>query len=303
MRTVRRLIVIILAALLAALVAPVGALATPSSYPGMADYPTYNSRFSDGPSIGHRGGYVPQGVAYWKAKDALVLSYYDEDYSGSPALLSVRNRLGAKNERKWIKIVGGHAGGVAIGTKYLWVASTDVNDKAYVYRYSLSRLAKAKKGSYLTYDKRFAVAASSYVTLRGGDLWVGKHTTGVLTVGSMYRYNITRSGNLSKRYKASMLTPSQVQGAVFSGSHVIYSRSYGRRNASTITVTDLEAGRSASFRAPSMTQGATIADGWYYLTTESGASVYKNNEDGKGYALNPISKVHYASVRGLKGLA
>ena len=51
-----------------------------------------------------------------------------------------------------------------------------------------------------------------------------------------------------------------------------------------------------------MTQGATIADGWYYLSTESGASKYKNDEDGNGSAINPIGKVHYASVRGLKGL-
>ena len=180
MRILRRLLALTLAALLASLLAPADAHARPSDYPGMASYPTYNSRFYDGPPIGHLAGYVPQGIAYWKAKDALVLSYYDEDYAGSPALLSVRNRLGKKNERKWIKIVGGHAGGVVIGTKYLWVASTDVNDNPYVYRYSLKRLAKAKHRSYLTrYDKRFPVAASSYVTLRGGDLWVGQHTTGL----------------------------------------------------------------------------------------------------------------------------
>ncbi len=300
MRILRRLLALTLAALLASLLAPADAHARPSDYPGMASYPTYNSRFYDGPPIGHLAGYVPQGIAYWKPKDALVLSYYDEDYAGSPALLSVRNRLGKKNERKWIKIVGGHAGGVVIGTKYLWVASTDVNDNPYVYRYSLKRLAKAKHRSYLTYDKRFPVAASSYVTLRGGDLWVGQHSTGL--VGTMYRYDIGKRGNLSKRYKSLMITPNKVQGAVFSGSYVLYSRSWGRTNASTITVTNLEANTSRSFSAPSMTQGATIADGWYYLSTESGASKYKNGEDDNGESINPIGKVHYASVRGLKGL-
>lgn len=300
MRTLRRLLALSLAALLVSLLAPADAQARPSDYPGMASYPTYNSRFYDGPPIGHLGGYVPQSIAYWKAKDALVLSYYDEDYAGSPALLSVRNRLGKKNERKWIKIVGGHAGGVVVGTKYLWVASTDVNDKPYVYRYSLKRLAKAEHGSYLTYGKRFAVAASSYVTLRGGDLWVGQHSTGLF--GTMYRYSISKTGRLSTKYTSLMITPNKVQGAVFSGNHVIYSRSWGRTNASTITVTNLKAKKSRSFSAPSMTQGATIADGWYYLATESGASRYKNNEDGKGRSINPIGKVHYASVRGLKGL-
>ena len=42
------------------------------------------------------------------------------------------------------------AGGVVVGSKHLWVAGTDVNDKPYVYRYSLKRPARAKHGSYLT---------------------------------------------------------------------------------------------------------------------------------------------------------
>jgi hypothetical protein len=303
-RNLRRLLTIVLAATLAALIAPSAAEARPSDYPGMASYPTYNSRFYDGPAIGHLSNYVPQGLGYWKAKDALVLSYYNEDDAGSTALLSIRNRLGTKNERKWVRIVGGHAGGVVVGRKYLWVASTDANDRSYVYRYSLSRLAKARHGSYLTYDsgKRFAVATSSYLTLRGGDLWVGKHTTSDLALGAMYRYNISKRGNLSKKPKSVLITPGRVQGAVFSGKYVIYSRSWRRDRASTITVTNLSAGRSASFSAPSMTQGATIADGWFYLNTESGASKYKNNEDGNGHAINPIGRVHYASVTGLKGL-
>lgn len=300
MQTLRRLLAIALTAALAVLLAPHSAQARPSDYPGMSAYPTYNAHFWDGPAIGHLGNYVPQGIAYWKPKDALVLSYYDDSNAGSPALLSIRNRLGKKNERKWIKIVGGHAGGVVVGTKYLWVASTDVAEKPYVYRYSLSRLAKAKGGSYLTYDKRYAVAASSYVTLKGGDLWVGQHSTGLL--GAMYRYDISKKGNLSAKYKSAMITPNKVQGAVFSGDYVIYSRSYGRTKASTITVTNLKAKKSKNFAAPSMTQGATLADGWYYLLTESGASKYKNNEDGKGRSINPIGKVHYASLSWLKTL-
>jgi hypothetical protein len=51
-----------------------------------------------------------------------------------------------------------------------------------------------------------------------------------------------------------------------------------------------------------MTQGATLADGWSYLATESGASKYKNNEDGKGKSINPIGTAHYASLSWLKSL-
>lgn len=302
MRTLRRLIVITLAALLTALIAPAGAHADPGTYPGKASYPTYNSHFWAGPSIGHLGNYIPQGLAYWPAKDALVTTYYNEDDTGSSALISVRNRLGNKLERKRVKIVGGHAGGAVVHGKYLWVASTTVAGRSTVYRYSLSRLAAAKNTSYLTYDKAFSVATSSYVTVRGGNLWVGQHTTSDSTPGTMYRYNISKKGNLSKKSKASMITPGRVQGASFSNGRVIYSRSYGRTNPSMITVVNLTSKRSSSFSAPSMTQGSTIADGWYYLTTESGASFYRYGEDGRGRSINPITLTHYASVSGLTGL-
>ena len=298
----RRLLAVSLVTLLAVLLAPATAQARPSDYPGMASYPTYNSRFYDGPAIGHLGNYIPQGLAYWKAKDALITTYYDEDDTGAKALISVRNRLGKKTERKWVTMVGGHAGGAVVHGKYLWVSSTSVNGLSWVYRYSLSRLAAAKPKQYLTYDKAFRVETSSYVTVRGGDLWAGRHTTSASTAGRMYRYNITARGNLSKNPIASMSTPGLVQGASFSKGRVIYSRSYGRTNSSTITVLNMTSGRSSSFAAPSMIQGSAIADGWYYLTTESGASHYRYGEDGRGRSLNPITRTHYASVRGLTGL-
>jgi len=300
MRTLRRLLAITIAATLAAVLAPHNATATPSSYPGMAGYPTYNKHFWDGPSIGHLGNYVPQGLTYWKAKDALIITYYDDDNTASPTLLSVRNRLGKKTERKWLKMFPGHAGGAVISGKYLWVSSTDTNNQSWVYRYSLAKFATAKNKSYLPFDKPFKVAAASYVTVRGGDLWVGKHTTSDTTAGTMYRYDITSRGNL--RYLASMSTPGRVQGASFSGNKVIFSRSWTRKKASTITVKNLTTGRQKSFSAPSMTQGSTLADGWYYLLTESGASKYKNTEDGTGKSINPITKVHYASLTWLKSL-
>lgn len=189
-----------------------------------------------------------------------------------------------------------------IAGKYLWVASTTVGKRSYVYRYSLSRLNAAKHKQYLTYDKAFPVATSSYVTVRGGDLWVGRHTTSDATAGRMYRYNISAAGNVGAKAISSMSTPGRVQSASFSGGHVIYSRSYGRTKASTITVVNLANRRSRSFAAPSMTQGSTIAAGWYYLTTESGASHYRYGEDRKGRSINPITRTHYASVSGLTGL-
>lgn len=302
MSIVRRTLAVSLVTLLTALLLPGSAQARPGDYPGMASYPTYNSRFYDGPVIGHLGGYIPQGLAYWPAKDALVTAYYDEDSSSSQALLSIRNRLGDKRERKWVKIVSGHAGGAVIAGKYLWVASTGSTGIPWVYRYSLSRLAAAKPKQYLTYDKAFRVTTSSYVTVRGGNLWVGRHTTSDSTPGRMYGYDITSAGDLSTDPIAEMSTPGRVQGASFSNGRVIYSRSWKRNRPSTITVVNLTTGGSSSFDAPSMIQGSAIADGWYYLTTESGASHYRKGEDGDGTSLNPITRTHYASVRGLTGL-
>lgn len=302
MRLLRRLLTISIATTLAVLLAPHSAEARPSDYPGMASYPTYNKHFWDGPAIGHLGNYIPQGLTYWKAKDALVTTYYDEDNAASPALLSVRNRLGKKTERKWLKMMPGHAGGAVISGKYLWVASTTASGTPYVYRYSLAKFAKAKHKSYLGYDKAFPVKASSYVTVRGGDLWVGQHTKSDSTAGRMYRYDITKAGNLT--YLSSVATPGRVQGVVFSGKRLIYSRSWDRTKASTITVENLTTGKQKSFAAPSMIQGVTIADGWVYLTTESGASYYRYGEDNRGEktSKNPITSTHYASLSWLKGL-
>lgn len=302
MHTLRRLLVIVMAGWLTVLLAPADAQARPSRYPGMSSYPTYNDHFSDGPAIGHLGGYIPQGLAYWQGKDALVTTYYDEDDAASPALLSVRDRLGAKAERTWLTMMPGHAGGAVISGPYLWVASTTAAGTPYVYRYSLAKVAAAKHQSYLGYDQAFRVAASSYVTVRDGDLWVGKHTTSDSRPGRMYRYDISTTGALT--YRTSRATAGRVQGAVFSGERVIYSRSWTRTKASTITVENLSTGRQRSFAAPSMIQGAAIADGRLYLTTESGASYYRYGEDNGGTktSKNPITTTHYASLSWLQGL-
>ncbi|MET0693946.1 MAG: hypothetical protein ABWY56_08440, partial [Propionibacteriaceae bacterium] len=115
-------------------------------------------------------------------------------------------------------------------------------------------------------------------------------------------YNITKAGNLSKNPIASIATPGRVQGAAFSGNYVFFSQSYGRTNASRITVKNRKTGKSRYLTAPTQTEDITIADGWLYILYESGASFYRYGEDGKGRSKNPITRLHYASVSGLKGL-
>ncbi len=297
-----RLIILVLTVATVGLMAPTAASADPRPYPGSSGYPAYNSRFWAGPAVPYLAGYVPQGLAYWGAQDDMIVSYYDDNDNGDYALLAVVDRLTGR-VKKHVYVLSGHVGGLGVGSGYLWVA--DSNDgHPVVRRYSLAALKNTTSGHYLSFGTGiFAVAAGSYLTVAGGDVWVGLFTTSFDTSARLYRYNITAKGNLSKNPIASIVTPGRVQGVAFSGSdRVIFSQSYGRTNASRITVKNRTTGVSRSIGAPTMTQCVVIADGWLYVLYESGATLYRNGEDGHGTAKNPIAKLHYGSVSGLRAL-
>jgi hypothetical protein len=295
----KRLAVLAIALGLVGLLAPT-ASANPGHYPGYKSYPAYNARTWAGPTVPYLGGYVPQGLAHWSAQDDMIVSYYDDNDGLDRSLLAVVDRLSGK-VKKHVYVLSGHVGGMAVSGKYLWVADT-VGSSSLVRRYSLAALKATKNGGYLGFQDVFRTKASSYLTIAGGDVWVGRFTTEFGKGSTMYRYNITKKGALSKNPIATIATPGRVQGAAFSGNYVFFSQSYGRTNTSRITVKNRKTGKSVYLKAPTQSEDITIADGWLYILYESGASFYRNGEDGKGKSKNPITQLHYASVSGLKGL-
>lgn len=297
-----RFSVLTLVVALVGLMAPTSASADPRPYPGSSAYPAYNSRFWAGPAVPYLDGYVPQGLAYWAAEDDMIVSYYDDNDSADYALLAVVDRLTGR-VKKHVYVLSGHVGGIGVSGGHLWVADSN-NGSPVVRRYSLTTLKNTPSGHYLSFGRGiYSVKAGSYLTVAGGDVWVGLFTTSFSTSARLYRYNITKSGNLSKDPIASIVTPGRVQGVAFSGSdRVIFSQSYDRTKASRITVKNRTTGVSRYISAPTMTQGVVIADGWLYVLYESGATLYRNGEDGKGRAKNPIAKLHYGSVSSLRAL-
>ncbi|TBL78145.1 S-layer homology domain-containing protein [Paenibacillus thalictri] len=117
---------------------------------------------------------VPQGVAYDKERDWIVVSYYRED--GRPSMLSV---VDAKTNLliKSINVYQedntpytGHAGGVTISKSNLWLASG-----GYMYRIPLNDIVQAADAGEVRFADRFLTnARASYAEYKDGILWAGE---------------------------------------------------------------------------------------------------------------------------------
>ncbi|OXM87280.1 lamin tail domain-containing protein [Paenibacillus rigui] len=118
---------------------------------------------------------VPQGMAYDKEKDWLLISNYRED--GRPSTLSV---IDAKTNRM-IKSLNlyqenntpytGHAGGVAISRSNVWIASG-----SYLYRIPLETIVQAENQDQVSFaDKILTPTRASLAAYHNGVLWVGEY--------------------------------------------------------------------------------------------------------------------------------
>jgi len=250
---------------------------------GCLSHARYDRLFKPGPVIAHLtpDWYVPQGLTAWPKHNQLIVSYYyphaDPDVPGGPreAVLGLIDRAGG-NVAKTLRLsnMTGHAGGIAIGGGYLWVASEDG-----VYRYDADRLESTASGGAIT-GRRFDLDYdAAYLTFAGGDLWVGNFVeTGK---GGMRRYDIGAGGNLlTEEPKVTITTPPRVQGVVVRPRAYIFRTSYGRGNSSLLVTTTRMGKVRAIMIAPAMTEGATFVDGKFFVVSESGARIYTRPSEG-----------------------
>jgi glutamine cyclotransferase len=98
--------------------------------------------------------------------------------------------------------------------------------------------------------------------------------------------------------------PTKTQGLLVTGSHFVFSTSYGRDKRSNLYVVrrgqpDLDKAKLSCFRAPSMSEGITEYGGRAYLVFESGSHVYRSDPK----TLNVISRLHKATISSLTSLA
>ena len=268
-----------------------------------------------GPVIPHiaRTWYVPQGLTALPKRNWLIVSYYypfsDPGVPGKTArsaAITIFDRVSGvvaktlwlrwKNNKGVVKRMTGHAGGIAIGKGYLWVASENA-----VYRYGARQLESAASGDPIVGHRFPLTYGAGYLTFAAGDLYVGnfvKKGQG----GRLRRYGIGAGGNLfSAESKVTITTPPRVQGVVVTSDRVFFSASYLRGNLSRLVNTTRSGTVRGTLIAPAMTEGVTSAFGRFYVVSEAGARTYmRPDEKGRLPCANPTMRIHSTPISNLK---
>jgi hypothetical protein len=174
-----------------------------------------------------RSRWVPQGMAYYREKDWLLVTYYDKD-DELPSQIEVIKRSTfrfVKHIKVPEKLVppGGHVGGIAVGRERLWVTSTAATSTDNnTHCFPVSEVVKAKNGGTLGKARSFLLKASSYASFHSGSLFVGSFDT-----NKLYKYAITPTANIDLK-PSEHDTPSLVQGLAVTDDAFVFSRSCGR---------------------------------------------------------------------------
>jgi hypothetical protein len=274
-----------------ALLVAVGVLAAPALV-GAADPPRYREYyrlFDRGPALipGHDTSLVPQGLTYWAARDALIISYYDD--AGGASRIAIVDRGTGRNVKTLLLRTTGHVGGLGMTRSgHLWVAN---NGK--LVRYSSATLDGGQDGTTITADRTFDVPASSFVGVRGDDLWVG--TFARSGTPRAYPYRVTAGGGLASA-GASFPIPRSTQGMAVTADHFVFTRSFGRDNDSRIEsyARRVPIANGPMLTAPNMAEAAVVAGGEVHVLYESGSAKY----DDADYR---VRTVHHAPVTVLGG--
>ena len=226
-------------------------------------YTQYNRLRREGPVIpGIFQSAVPQGMAYHKKADLILISNYMFDQR--PSCITVVSMTdGLLKKTLWLLNPDGsqhtgHVGGLAVSNEYLWIASGKG-----VYYISLKALENQQNNNELTMTRFIPTAAKgSFATFSNGILWIGEFTSkdGAYPVPKSH-YLKTSDGDINHGWMAGFILddksdminldneiegltypnyilsiPHEVQGAAFIENRILLSQSYGRKNDSRITI-------------------------------------------------------------------
>jgi hypothetical protein len=161
--------------------------------------------FDRGPADvpGPQTGLVPQGLTYWAARDALIISYYDT--AGGSSRIAVVERKSGRYIKTLLLRTTGHVGGLGMTQSgHPWVAT---NNK--IFRYPASTLDRGAEGRPVDSNRTYNVPASSFVGVRGNDLWVGQFKRSGSAFA--YPYRVDGSGGL-QRSGVAFRVPARTQG-------------------------------------------------------------------------------------------
>lgn len=166
----------------------------------------------------------PQGFCF--AKKYAIISAYDRDDEENSVLYII-----GKNDKKLKTVINltnaAHVGGVCFDGEYLWVTSTENGVAAIKFSKIKAAATEGLAHSTIEYDYTCdSMTKASFITYRNEMLWIGTFEENA--AGTLYSYYISRDSSdgvfLTTAYTTSI--PSRVQGIVFSGNKLIFSRAY-----------------------------------------------------------------------------
>lgn len=223
-------------------------------------YPKLWSISEDGPEVpGLAEGAVPQGIAYWKEKNWLVISSYSETGPSTLAVVDAATQKPVKQVSMNLKDgspYGGHAGGVAVTDRHVWISSGGD-----MFGFPVKDLESAADGGKVTFTERFSTPTrASLTSYADGILWVGEFYTlpdyptdesHTLKNNVSVQYHAWAAGYvldkatglpqtdrqlsmgaLAPNYVFSI--PDKIQGMALSADSVYLSQSYGRNKESAL---------------------------------------------------------------------
>lgn len=285
---------------------------------------------------------VPQGIAYWAEKNWLLVSYYVDKYDSADAGAAVIAALDLNTNQtvgvyKFTKADGSaftaHMGGIAVGTYNLYYTDGH-HGIGYI---PLTELTAETKTISISVGESVSIAGinngaeTSYLSMSNGLLWTGNFYNKDYSkvpgkyLSIMYGYEISGTDSASEfaSLKAIAADPTyvvaapdsvdQIQGVAYRNGQIILSRSYGRKNASALTIYSCTLDKSSTVDNPTvlsdkikevkslpMSEGITLAGtNMLYNLFESGAAYYREGKDGKGKGSNPTDQVWKVDVRKL----
>jgi hypothetical protein len=270
-------------------------------YDGPSASKVYDARFSGSAAVPNLGSYTPQGIGTWwnwdGSKDLLLVTSYRKGANSQIIGIdpATNKTVGV------VAIAETHGGGITTSNGWAFVQGSTNG----IRKYKLSALKTAMKAAGTPYLKSVGserkVYGASFLTSYGGYVWSGKFND--KGRDKMYQYKINADGSLTTVNKAWEI-PTKTQGLLVTGSHFVFSTSYGRDKRSNLYVVrrgqpDLDKAKLSCFRAPSMAEGITEYGGKAYLVFESGSHLYR----GDSKTLNVITHLHKATIASLTGLA
>ena len=285
---------------------------------------------------------VPQGIAYWAEKNWLLVSYYVDKYDSANAGAAVIAALDLNTNQtvgvyKFTKADGSaftaHMGGIAVGTYNLYYTDGH-HGIGYI---PLTELTAETKTISISVGESVSIASinngaeTSYLSMSNGLLWTGNFYNKDYSkvpgkyLSMMYGYEISGTDSASEfaSLKAIAEKPTyvvaapdsvdQIQGVAYRNGQIILSRSYGRKNASYLTIYSCTLDKSSTVDNPTvlsdkikevkslpMSEGITLAGtNMLYNLFESGAAYYREGKDGKAKGSNPTDQVWKVDVRKL----